>query len=346
MRKTLSILLIMAVMLIGNVVMAQSIGDMTIAGIDIKPSVANPTPSQELIITAESYVIDLNSSNIVWTLNGNVYQKGIGITKINVTAPALGKTTKIVVSATSPTGQNYGTSYTLTSSHVDMIVETSGYVPPFFAGKAPFTYQNGYRVVAYPHIISSNGKEVDPKTLVYEWSKDSKVIQGNSGYGKQVFTYTDEIVPRSRLIEVKITTKDGSAQAAGSIVLNGNAPFIRFYNDDPLYGPMYNSAKESTFNIGNSGEMSVLAVPFGFDQNDSSPLNYSWTVNGLTQTSLSANRSIVLRAPSGQSGSSNIGLRISNPASIVQVADGGFQIVFNSPQKADNNTNSSNYNGI
>ncbi|MDE1946645.1 MAG: hypothetical protein KGI23_02040 [Patescibacteria group bacterium] len=321
----------------------------SIQGIDLKLSTDNPTPGQNLTITAESYIADLNSSNITWTLNGNTYQKGIGVTSIQVIAPDLGKKLAVAVSAATPDGKTLSTNITVTTGSIDFIIESDGYTPPFFQGKIPLVYQNTYKVIAIPHIANSSGVEYDPKTLVYQWTKDTKVVQSASGYGKQVFIWTDEVVPRPRMINLKVTTRDGTASAEKTVILQAGSPFIQFYNNDPLYGPLYNKAIGNSVGLGSSGELSVLAVPYGFNglAGNTNDLSFSWMVNSLSQAALSASQSIVLRAPAGQSGSSNIQLRVENSKDILQSASNGFSAVFsdNGSQTATSTT-FNNYNGI
>jgi hypothetical protein len=320
----------------------------SVQGIDIKLSVNSPSPGQKITVTAESYLTSLGSANIVWTLNGSVYQKGVGATSIQVVAPELGKKLTIGVSATDANGRIFETSTTISSGNVDLILETGGYVPPFFRGKIPLSYQNHYSVVAFPHIANSSGTEYDPKTLVYKWTKDTKVMQDASGYGKQVFSWKEESIPRSRIINVKVTTRDGSIQAEKTIILGAANPFVRFYSDDPLYGPLYNKVLGSRIGFGASNELAIISVPFGFNKPSDGvgSLSFAWLINSAYQEALSASQSIVLRTPAGQSGSSDISLEISNGSDILQGAKGGFSVVFSSKNTTLQEDNASNFNGI
>lgn len=303
-----------------------------IQGIELKVSNNSPAPGQSLTVTAESYVANLNSSNITWKLNDQIYQKGVGITSITVQAPALGKKLNINIVAVSPEGRTMTTNVSISSGNVDLILEAEGYTPPFFLGKIPLVYQNQYRIIAMPHLADASGKEYDPQTLVYQWSKDSRVVQDQSGYGKQTFNWKDEIVPRQRLISVKVFARDGSAQAEKIIPIEASAPFVAFYKDDPLYGTLFNSALPSNASLGRSGEMSVLAVPFGFNKprEGLGNLSFNWLINSVKQDSLSANQSITLRAPDNAGGASNIELSITNTEDILEKAVSGFVINYNS----------------
>lgn len=346
-KSVLTVLIFVFSYLLFQFAFAQGI-QLPAQDVDLKVSPENPMPGQTLTITAESYIVSLTSSNITWSLNGNVYQKGIGMTSIQVIAPDLGKKLSIGVNAITAEGAQLNAEIDITSGNIDLIVETDGYVPPFFNGKMPLVYQNSYRIVAIPHLANSSGTEYDPKTLVYSWSKDTKVMQDASGYGKQVFSWKEEIIPRSRLIKVKATTRDGSAQAEKTIILQANSPFIQFYKNDPLYGPMYNKAIINNTGLGSSRELSILAVPYGFNKPFSSVGNllFSWSINSTSQDALSTSQSIVLRAPVGKTGSSNIDLEIRNEKDILQSARNAFSIMFSSGETEISTDNINNYNGI
>ena len=327
---------------------AQGMPSSALKEIDLRLSTENPVPGQQIIVTAESYSVDLNSANIIWTLNGSLYQKGAGITSIQVQAPALGKKLNVEIIAGIPNGRELKSSIDIGSGNIDIIVENEGYVPPFFLGKIPLSYQNIYRVIAIPHIADSSGKEYAPQTLIYQWTKDSKVVQDQGGYGKQVFSWQDDIIPRQRVLNVRATTRDGSAQAEKVILLQAQSPFISFYNNDPLYGPMYNRAIGNGVSLGKSRELSVLAVPYGFNKPSDGvgDLSFTWLVNSIEQMALSASQSIVLRAPEGTAGSSNIQLQIRNTNDILQGAQNGFTAVFSANNSKTATSSLDNYNGI
>jgi hypothetical protein len=329
------------------VVHAQSVPT-SVQGIDLKLSADNPVPGQQLTVTAESYVSDLDSSNITWMLNGSLYQKGIGITSIQVKAPGLGKKLTVAVSAITSDNRELKTSIDIGSGNIDIIVENEGYTPPFFSGKVRLSYQNNYRIIAVPHLADSSGKEYDPKTLVYQWTKDTKVMQDQSGYGKQIFIWQDDVVPRQRMINVRAITGDGKAQAEKIVMLQAQGPFVTFYNNDSLYGPLYNKAIGNSVGLGKSGELSVLAVPYGFNKplDGVGNLSFSWLVNSIEQTALFASQSIILRAPQNTGGSSDIQLQVKNDTDILQGAQNGFTAVFSAQGSQTATSTLNNYNGI
>ncbi len=324
-----------------NSVRAQGI-PVSIGGLELSASTDNPVPGQKVTITAKSYSTNINSAKISWTVAGKSVLSGTGATKLEVTAPALGKRLTVNASAITAEGRTLNSSIAINSGSVDMIIESDGYVPTSFRGKLSPVYQNLVTITAIPHLANSSGVEYDPKTLVYNWKKNSQVIQDQSGYGKQSITLAGDIVPRAYTLTVTVGTRDGSAQAVGMASVSFNEPSISFYVDDPLYGPLFNRTILDSLRIGSKNETSVLMVPFGYNKPFDSigSLSLLWKINGVEHAELAENESIVLRAPEGSAGASAIELEIRNLRDILQGGSNGFNAIFsaNSSSSTDSVT--------
>lgn len=310
-----------------------------VAGDDINLSTSSdsPYPGDIVTITARSFTMSINSASITWTVDGKVTEKGTGLTTLDIIAPPLGKTSIVKLTAIGIDKKTYTASIAITSGSVDMILENDGYTHSLFLGKTPTVYQNTVKIIAMPHVADSKGVEYDPKSLVYKWKKNSRVVEDQSGFGKQTFTAVGDIVPRAFTITVEVSTRDGKAKASGTINISYISPSLSFYIDDPLYGPLFNSAIKDYLYIGKEKETSVLALPFGFNKPHSGigNLSLNWFVNGVSQTDLNSNESITLRAPETE-GNSTIELNIKNKKEILQGASAGFGVKFNSKQSTSN----------
>lgn len=302
----------------------------TIGGIELTPSTSNPSPGQSVTITARSYSMDINSANITWTAGGKTIAKGIGSTVITITAPTMGKTITINITAVTPDGASFDNSLVLTSGTVDMILESDGYKPSTFLGKLPIVYQNTVKITAIPHMANSSGIEYDPKTLLYKWEQNGNALEDASGYSRQSVSIPGTLIPRPYVMSVTALTRDGSLQAVGYVSINPGSPSIIFYRNDPLYGPLYNNALAGTMYLGAQRETGVLAVPYGFNAPTSGlgDLALTWFINDAEHPELATNPSVTLRAPDALAGSSNIELNISNSKNILQKASASFQAVF------------------
>jgi hypothetical protein len=263
-------------------------------------------------------------------VDGKISQKGIGLTNLEIIAPSLGKEYKIGVSAITTNGLTLTNSIVLGSGSVDMIIESSGYIPPFFKGKLPVAYQNNVNIIAIPHIADAKGVEYDPKTLVYQWKKNSRVVEDQSGYGKQTFTLAGDIIPREVLMNVTASTRDGTKRAVGYITVSYDSPSLLFYIDSPQYGPLFNNAIGDNVFIGKEKETSVLMVPYGFNKpvNGIGNLLLTWMINGYEREELATNESVTLRSPGDTAGKSNVELTIKNKKDILQTASRSFSASF------------------
>jgi hypothetical protein len=300
----------------------------SIDGIDISSSPDNPNPGQNVNINIESYSTDLNGASIVWMVNGKNYKQGTGIKSISIKAPELGKNTNILVAIMTIEGKQIKKAITIKSGSIDLVLESDGYIPPLYKGRSSFAYQNSIRLIAVPHLASNDGKELDPKTLLYTWSENDKVIQNQSGYGKQVLVLKEE-TPKEMNMKVEVSTKTGSQKAVSYMVLNPTDPSILFYEEDPLYGILYNKALLGDKTLDNQ-EINIVSAPYYFNMLEkNSPLSFVWSINNLERPELSTSQTITLRSKGDTSGSSLVKLEIRNSNEILQGGSNSIKLNFN-----------------
>ncbi|MEN9582654.1 MAG: hypothetical protein RL641_608, partial [Candidatus Parcubacteria bacterium] len=251
----------------------------SITGVEINVNPELPQPGDTVAVEVKSYITDLNGASVAWYVNQKLVFSGIGKTKYTFTAPKDGSRSNISALITTIEGRQIQKNTSVQANGVDLFVETSGYTPPFYLGKASVAYQNQVKIIAVPHLINTNGVEIDPKKLIYNWKRDSKVLQDQSGFGKQAAIVTGNIVPRPYTITVDVSSLDGKTHGQTSLDLEETSPSIVLYENDPLYGVLYNNAISERFRM-NQSELSVIAAPFGFNIKDSNSIDYVWSING------------------------------------------------------------------
>lgn len=298
----------------------------SIDGVEISTYPKIPSPGENVTVEVESYNTDLNSASIVWIINGKTHAQGIGRKAIDITAPAIGKNLVITVVIMTVEKREVRKVITIKSGGVDLIWESEGYVPPLYKGKSLFAYENPLKIIAIPHLAGPNGTELDPRTLTYKWKVNDKVILDQSGYGKQTLSI-QESIPRSLEIRVEVGTPNGTQKAEDSVTLTPGDPSISFYEDDPLYGVLYNKNLGSKVTLTNQ-EITIRAVPYNFSSLGDSPLSFVWSINNFERKDLSTDQSITLRTKEGTEGSSNISLEIRNSENILQGARSAIGISF------------------
>lgn len=308
----------------------------SIDGIEINITPELPAPGQTVTVSVESFSTDLNAASIVWVISGKNFAKGVGTKSIDFPAPALGKTTTVLVVIMTVEGREVRKTTTLKSGGVDLIWESAGFVPPFYKGKSFFAYENQVKITAIPHLAGTTATELDPKTLVYKWTENDKVIQDQSGYGKQTLTIQENI-PRPLKIQVEVGTANGTSKAIGRMTLAPGDPSISFYEENPLYGVLYNKTLTNRVRLINQ-EITIRAVPYTFNTSKQSPLIYNWSVNNLERGDLSTNESVTLRTKGDVVGTSNVSLRIRNENNILQGAESTVNVEFSKKQTQERST--------
>ena len=310
-----------------------------IGGLELTPSTSSPAPGQTVTITAQSFSSNINSAKTTWSVGGKVLQSGTGLTKLDIVAPVLGQKKTVLLTIVTSEGQTISKSIDIIPGSIDMIVETNGYKPPLFLGKLSPVYQNEVKIIAIPHIAINTKEELDPNKLVYQWKKNDQVLQSQSGFGKNFVTVSGDIIPRPYIVTVTASTQDGRYSSTGAVNITESDPQISFYINDPLYGILFNKIADNNIRIDTNRRVNVLSVPYGFNPNtDLSNIVLDWIINGESHQELAKSTSVVLRAPEGKAGYSNIQLQISNTEKLLQRASSGFSTTFTANKSSvDNN---------
>lgn len=317
----------------------------SITGVDISSEPATPQPGESVTVQVKSYITDLNGAKIIWYENQKAMTgaSGTGKTAYTFTAPKNG--TKLIIAAqiTTLEGKEVQKLVSIRSNSIDLVIETGGYTPPFYQGKATPAYQNTINFIAVPHFIGSSGTEIDPKKLIYKWRKNSTVLQDQSGYGKQSVSITSAVVPRPYTVAVEVSSLDEKITGEANIYFDDSSePSVLLYEEDPLYGVLFNNVITQNFRMRHS-ELSVLAAPFSFNTSENAATSYVWSVNGSERPDLGNKRGITLRVKSGADGNSNVSLDIRNQQSILQGASTNFNAYFSSKNTSGSLDSSGNY---
>jgi hypothetical protein len=308
---------------------AQTVGvqDITSAGTLLYTTPPTPGPGQNYTASLESSSVDLDSGTIIWTVNGKQVQKGQGIKSLSLTNGPLGSKTVIGVTVNSSNG-NVTKSLTLQPASVDLLWQGRGYTPPFYKGRTAWTNQGQITFYAVASVLGSSGTKVNPSNLVYRWSKDGTVLGASSGAGKSIITLSDSVLSLPENISVDIMTDQSTVVATQSINLTPFAPSVLVYEDNPLYGILFNNEAGGGMSVSNQQEFSFVALPLFFSSmnKDASNVGYSWSTNntaGNQTTSM-----VTYRSPNQNSGSSNISVQINSKTSLLQTANKSFIVNF------------------
>lgn len=245
----------------------------------------SPRPGQIVTITLSSYNFDLSKSNIVWKLNDKIASPGVEKNIFKFTASLKGE--DVVDIAVTPTnGTVIKKIITVKPSSIDLLWETVGsYTPPFYKGKAVPIKQSNIKITAIPNIKKPDGTSPLSSDFSYEWTKDVKGYPGQSGYGKNNFSFGGGLIDTSNIVSVKVNSVYGSAES--SLTIKYLNPEILFYENSLTDGPLYQRAINNGFQIKGS-RVGLVAEPYFLTKSfvDDPSIKTSWIADGQPIESL------------------------------------------------------------
>lgn len=286
----------------------------------------HPHPYETVFIKLSIYTADLDSATITWYKNGKKVLQGRGETTYSFQAGPAGEEIRMEVAITLISGEYFNKYFTLNPTSIDLVWEADSYVPPFYKGKALHPYQGTLKIVAMPEFVK-NGRRVSPANLIYKWSNDVMAYQNQSGYGKNVLVLNGSLLGRSERIYITVTDPVSNMAASSFMEITPSDPEILFYENNPYYGPIFESAMPRVFDL-NREEVQVMVSPFHFTNERDGALKYSWRLNNQTISGLAGSRTAIFRRPEGSAGRSAISLQVENGNHILQQASAGFTINF------------------
>ncbi len=307
---------------------AQTIGgDSGDILIEFAPEI--PKANELVSVMVNSYSTNIDSASFTWKIDGKTIQTGTGQKKFVFTMGDYGKRLNLGITIKTIEGAVYNKSYSFYPSSIDLIWQTSGYVPPFYKGKSLFGHENTVSVVAVPHIPNQNGIEMNPKNMIYKWRKNGSVVESASGFGKNVYTFESSLISRDVNVSVEVTPQDGSSVGFSSILLKPIEPNLLFYKKDPLYGIEFQKSLVEQASFGTSNEISIFAVPFLFDVKSSEEyISYKWSINGTPLSDTVGTRNQTFRQKEGTFGTSKISLVVENTDKLLQYTSKNINLTF------------------
>lgn len=274
---------------------------------------SSPSPNENVSVRLESFSFDLNSSEIIWALDGAIKEKGLGKKFFSFKTGGVGSVSFIKAIIKTKEGKTIEKTLVIRPAGVDLLWEADSYTPPFYKGKALYGYQSLITVIAAPNIINSEGVKINPDNLTYKWTKNSKVLGDVSGYGKNKFSFSKSILSDPSEIEVEVMSSDKKIKASGSIVLEPVEPKTIMYENSPLHGIIYDKAIAGEYKL-SGNEITLVAIPYFFSKEDAGgqKIKYNWSMNGRSINDKQNERQVTFRNAEGAKGSARISVELRN----------------------------------
>lgn len=288
-----------------------------------------PKANEEITLSAESFSTNLNSSRIIWNVNGTVVADDIGKKQITIETGPVGSVTIVTLEITPQGEKTFQKQFTITVAEVAFLWEAKTYTPPFYKGKALFTPESPVVVAAIPQFASSNNL-IPAQNLVYQWKQDDKVLYNQSGYGKRSIEIQGNYWGRKDPVSVSVTSLDKSISLTKTITLEPKKPLVLAYEDNPLLGILFNNAITGPFSIKKDSEVSVFIAPYFFISKllSGDGTKYDWSMNGNSITDQQGGNTVTFRDGGNGEGESQIKVTVSQKNAVYQNGLTQFSIIF------------------
>jgi len=298
------------------------------SSISVNIAPESPAPRENVNITLTSYINNLDSVLISWSVDGKNVLADIGKKSFSFNAPDAGQETKIVANIALPDGNIEKTIIIRPAIMTLLWQAEDSYVPPFYRGKTLPTPESNVRVVAMPEV--KNGSQVvNPKNMVYAWKKDYNNDQTNSGYGKNFYIYINDYLDDSNNISVNASTTDQSYSSSASIDIGTYQPKIIFYKNDINLGTLWEQALSNGHKI--IGDEILEAAPYFLSPQDLRIpiLTWDWSINNVFVNSSGTRKNLLpIKVQQGISGTSKIKLEINNTYKLFENAKKEINVEF------------------
>lgn len=285
-------------------------------------------PGESVTMTAQDPYLDAPSTLFTWYVNNVAVASSTGLASYSVRLGALGSQTDVAVTADGPGGE-LSARATLIPTSIDLLWESDSYTPPFYRGRALPTPGTALRLLAVPHFVGEDGKELPASSLLYTWKSNGITLRASSGVGKSSALIPISPFSLSQAIEVDVTSSDGVyAGSAGSSIAIGQ-PILMLYQDHPLFGILYDAPILSR-SVVSETEMAFAAVPYfapASSVNDAA-LTYAWQVNNQPVVADPKQPSEIGINAQNSSGVASLLLGLSKPSDILLDISGAWNILF------------------
>ncbi|MBI3634314.1 MAG: hypothetical protein HY228_01705 [Candidatus Yonathbacteria bacterium] len=294
--------------------------------LNVRIAPQNPKPGEQVRVSIESYLTDLNKATIKWTVDGKTISQGIGYTSFSFPVSSSGGSTKLTISITTNAGDEVTREFSFNPVGLTVLWEADTYTPPFYKGKPLITYQASVRAIAIPNETNTKNA-LDAETLAYVWKQDGTASENTSGYGKNSFIFTAPRPYERTKVSVGASSLNNTINSEFKLAIPVANPFILFHEDHPLLGIWYNRPLGKELSL-TKKEFSLRAEPYFFSKEirGQSSLVYNWDLNG--QAVNNPGLLITLRNEAGTKGDSSLSFAMSGRQKTFQTADQSLLIHF------------------
>ena len=289
-------------------------------GFEVSIYPETPAPFENVTITLDSFIFDIDQASITWLVDGKEELRGVGERVLKLKAKDSGESTAVDIIVSSR-GAATAKRVIIIPAGVDLLFEViDSYTPPFYRGKALPSTESEIKVVAIPNVLIA-GRKTTPNQLSYEWSRGGNVEQSGFGFKKSFFVFKNSMLNKKENVAVAIRGQAGELGQGGTS-LTMMEPKIIFY-EDMEEGVVYQKALND---LSLNREVSLVAEPYFFSPKNisSSDLEFNWRVNNNPVTTPTKQKLNIQPATTG--GIARVGLTINSLEKILLSASKSLSI--------------------
>jgi hypothetical protein len=214
------------------------------------------------------------------------------------------------------------------ASPIDLLFESSSYVPPFYRGRPLPSAGSTMHFVAIAHFTSATGATIADSNIAYTWSVDGRVQGSLSGAGKSSILLPAPTLYGSNTVSVDAQATGGSAHGSASLSVSSIDPQPTLYQDDPLIGIEYYNALGAQTSIPDI-EMTFATIPYFVAANglNDPRLSWNWTINNQPVVASSSGNEITVNA-TNSNGLASLAVSVTSRVNPLLDAQGTWNLSF------------------
>lgn len=287
-----------------------------------------PGPNELVKLRINSFSFNLNNYYIAWFRNGNQEAAGFGTRDFEFRTGNAGDISNITI-VVEFENQVFRKELRFAPSQVDLLWEaTDAYVPPFYRGKGLPLKQGSVKVTAIPETLIIEPS--DAPNLLYYWDRNFQRQVPNSGFGKQSFEFTTDILGNSDKISVTSNDRRENSFAKNTIDIpfSEYASKILFYEINDSGRLLTNRALNTNNSIGSDTiRLSFHPLNMSSVADNFVDIFVNWRLNDRSQPPQDfAKQNELFITSNGESGQVNIELGLEGITKLLQSAQANINL--------------------
>ncbi|MCF7843978.1 hypothetical protein K9M47_03730 [Candidatus Gracilibacteria bacterium] len=286
----------------------------------------NPTPYTSVTATLVSYLFNVNTAHITWSVNGKDVLVGVGEKNYTVKTGEVGSRIPIYVRAVTANNEVYEVNISITPESVDIIYETpESYVPLFYEGRSLPGEGAVVKFVALPN-ISEGGSTIPPSSLSYSWYVSGEFVDNLSGIGKQSALIELDFLRSFTTVKVVVVGPYGTT-ATKSIDVYPHDVMPLVYTYDDILGTNFTSLITKRFET--TKDFTLSLEPFFLSSNGQigDTVSYRWLLDGLPVTPFGGTL-LSMRPKEDSYGARKLSITVSNTKRRLQKVVTDLELIF------------------